>query len=411
MVQNEEISTPTESSPILTTNGETLPEGRYRLVGWSIDTTGRRLIDEICQIAAYTSSAQFAQYIMPYKDINPKYIRRHMIRVINSGRYRMLKDLKSNKFIKTKSAASALTDFTEWLEANRGDASDGIILVYYEVRKVSPAILLETLHHYNLLDRFKSIVKGFANGYAIAQAKCSKTTKQYSLRLMSQLLLNKEEEELSSAVERARAAYEVVVHLGQSERPDLDAKGSGDCTTGVEPHLVVFVLPYVGKIGAEEAEIAELKVLLQRQNTFRPVFGALMKSDRLQRQHASHLRRLLAENNIDYNKLKAAFEKDAKEGLEKVLKEEIPNAKSNELTELLEILDCFFDPEKKPVQPKPRTFNPQRRSRFNRQRKDSRNNQSANNVDVKVEPKGELDSEVKVEPLEQLNNNLEAVQA
>lgn len=65
------------------------------------------------------------------------------------------------------------------------------------------------------------------------------------------------------------------------------------------------------------------KVLLERQNTFKPVFGALLRATPTERQHASHLRRILAENNIDYDKLKVAFDEDAKEGLEKVLKSEV----------------------------------------------------------------------------------------
>lgn len=65
-----------------------IPEGRYRLVGWDVDTTGRRLIDEICQIAAYTPTSQFSQYIMPYAALNPIAQRRHSIRVVTINRYR-----------------------------------------------------------------------------------------------------------------------------------------------------------------------------------------------------------------------------------------------------------------------------------------------------------------------------------
>lgn len=110
-----------------------------------------------------------------------------MIRVINSGRYRMLKDLKTNKYIKTKSAASALTDFILWLENNRGEASDGVILIYHEFRKSAPAMLLEALRQYSLLERFKEVVKGFLNGFDVAEAKCSKTMKSFSLRMMSKV--------------------------------------------------------------------------------------------------------------------------------------------------------------------------------------------------------------------------------
>lgn len=66
-----------------------------------------------------------------------------------------------------------------------------------------------------------------------------------------------------------------------------------------------------------------MQVLLKRQNTFRPVFGDLLKATRIERQHASRLRRLLVENNIDYDKLKAAYDGEAKGGIEKLLKNEV----------------------------------------------------------------------------------------
>lgn len=66
-----------------------------------------------------------------------------------------------------------------------------------------------------------------------------------------------------------------------------------------------------------------MQILLERQNTFRPVFGALLRASRTERQHASHLRRLLAQNNINYTKLKEAYDNGAKDGLDKVLKTEV----------------------------------------------------------------------------------------
>lgn len=74
-----------------------LPPGDYSLVGWDLDTTGRRLIDEICHIAAYSPTDTFSQYVMPFRDLNIMAQRRHNIRVITVGRYRMLKDSKTGK--------------------------------------------------------------------------------------------------------------------------------------------------------------------------------------------------------------------------------------------------------------------------------------------------------------------------
>lgn len=92
--------------------------------------------------------------------------------------------------MKTKSEVSALTDFLTWLESIRGDAIDGIILVYHEPRKVIPAVLIESLKRYNLLERFKQIVKGFVNGFNVAEAKCGAVADTFTLRTLSRVLLN-----------------------------------------------------------------------------------------------------------------------------------------------------------------------------------------------------------------------------
>lgn len=78
-----------------------------------------------------------------------------------------------------------------------------------------------------------------------------------------------------------------------------------------------------------------------------------MQSNWVNRQHASHLRRLLAENNLDYNQLNSSFVDGGRNALETLLKEHVPDVKPEDFNELLEILDCYFDPDKKPVQPKP----------------------------------------------------------
>lgn len=238
---------------------EGVPEGRYRLVGWDVDTTGRRLIDEICQIAAYTPNLQFSQYIMPYAVLNLNAQRRHNIRVVTINRYRLLKDLKTNKFIKTKSEISALIDFLTWLEEIKGDATDGIILIYHENRNMAPAKLLEALRRYNLLDRFTAVVKGFANSFLLTEAKCAQTVKSFSLRVLSKVLLDKEEN-LDNAAQRARICYQIVQHLGQGERQDLEGEGSGD---GVEQkHTIDLIRQYTKTIMDVEKEIADLKVCI-----------------------------------------------------------------------------------------------------------------------------------------------------
>jgi len=95
-----------------------------------------------------------------------------------------------SQVIKSKSEISALTDFLSWIEAAKENA-DGVILVYHEPRKVIPAMLLESLKKYDLVDRFKKTVKGFANGFNIAEEKCANSAHIYSLRTLSRTLLKK----------------------------------------------------------------------------------------------------------------------------------------------------------------------------------------------------------------------------
>lgn len=69
--------------------------------------------------------------------------------------------------------------------------------------------------HANLLDRFKAVVAGFASGYAVAESKCAKSTANFTLRTVSSVLLGKEEN-LDSAADRARLAYEVGFEVCQN---------------------------------------------------------------------------------------------------------------------------------------------------------------------------------------------------
>lgn len=80
----------------------------------------------------------------------------------------------------------------------------------------------------------------------------------------------------------------------------------------------------------------------------------------------------------------------------------MPNAKEKDIVELLEILDCFFDPEKKAVQPKPRFFANQNRrdkekpptNNKENNEKNINNNEAEGTTDVtssnEVSPKSEM---------------------
>ncbi|XP_077287530.1 maternal protein exuperantia [Arctopsyche grandis] len=347
------VSTAVNGGPPPSEAPEGLPAGNYTLVGWDIDTTGRRLIDDICQIAGYTPTSQFSQYIMPHSNMNPGARRRHNIRIVTIGRYRMLKDNVTNKVLKTKSEISALTEFLDWLEKQKEPSSDGIILIYHESRRVTSPMLLEAMQRYNLLPRFKSLVSGFADGQALAADKCRSTVKSFGLRMMANVLLDIQVE-LESAAERASSAYQVAHHLSQGEQQELSNE-KGDGGPEAYKNMVEIVRAYTRSTDKELTELTKLKSLLGRQNTFRPIFGPLLiYTSREERLRAATLRRLLVEANLDYQQLQDAWNAKQLEGLKTELACLSETANEEQLKELTDILDCHFDPAKEPKGMKPR---------------------------------------------------------
>ncbi|KAL0810894.1 hypothetical protein ABMA28_010197 [Loxostege sticticalis] len=351
-VNGGEMEAPTELPPALAEKPAGLPPGKYSLVGWDMDTTGRRLIDEICQIAAYTPKQTYSQYIMPYGDLNPGARRRHNVRVVTVGRYRMLKDTVTHKILKTKSEISALSDFLDWLEKEKGDGS--VILIYHEPRRLSPTMLLEALTRYKLLDRFKTIVAGFADSYALAADKCKTTVKSVSLRVLARVLLDADSLCVDSALDRATAAYRIVEHLAQGEQQEVGAGGEGGGTGAASADMVETARAWARPVATELEALAALKQLLERQNTFRPVFAPLLRSARPERKRVTQLRRLLADAGLLYDQLKDAWQEHKLEGLEKQLASLSVSAKEEDIKELIDIFDCHFDPAKEPKGPKPR---------------------------------------------------------
>lgn len=321
-----------------------LPPGDYSLVGWDLDTTGRRLLDEICQIAAFSPSVNFSQYVMPFRDLNPAARRRHNIRVVTVGRYRMLKDSKTGKVLKTKSEISGLSDFIQWLENVKGNSADGVILVSHELRKVAAPLLLEALYKYNLLERFSAVVKGFVNGYRVAEIKCAKTVRSFSLRTLSRVLLNNEED-LDNAADRARLAFQIVQHLCAGEDRPESNQSSGDGRDTDTHGLAEDIRQFTLTVTKEEMELARMKTVLEHQKSLRPIFGPLLRLNRRERQHANNLRRILAEAGIDYPMLTATYSKDGKASIAQLLASKLTQAKPKEIDELHELLVGHFDPD------------------------------------------------------------------
>lgn len=428
-------STTSTSTPTITQNGvdstngavpksnneqvtlKTLPKGKYTLVGIDIDTTGRRLIDEIVQLAAFTTNDHFEQYIMPYMNLNPAARQRHQVRVISIGFYRMLKSTQTYKIIKSKSEIAALKDFLHWIEALKAKdtGSQGIILVYHEERKFIPYMVLESLKKYNLLDRFLNTVKSFANGLNLAKANADEALQHYTLRKLSKHLkdnfnnVNVEENnnnvfasstttaseagDTASALPeqqlpekkkspkpspnnerelfdgnasvRAKLAFEVALHLSnQGTKESLDSTNAFD-------KMLAALQPYAQPVECDLNELQTQNENLERQNSFRPVFLNYFKTTLYHRVRAVKFRIILAEHSYDLQTLNAIWSEKKRDGLVEVL-QAIDDLKSEEKTELADLFDSYFDPAKTTIRPIVKTNNNRRRNR--RVRNNVRNN-------------------------------------
>lgn len=419
-------------------NTNPLPYGKYTLIGIDIDTTGRRLIDEIVQISAYTPEHQYSQYIMPLMNLNPAARQRHQVRVITVGFFRMLKSMQTYRVVKTKTEISALNEFIYWLEQRyrEDEGSEGIVLIYHEQRKFVPYMLIEAVKKYNLLDRFTGLVKSFANGFKLAEEKCSKTIKYFSIRQLAKLVLDESEAKdgfEGNAAYRARLAYQLARRLSKeddkastsdttqvvaeceetqsddeaeteegavggssatedeakSQEPnatveaetnipqnqcpqndsdddrhqtDVDAV-TGQVTTIPEPQprsrptteaerekMCSILCDLASPITCEISELDEQEMILVRQNSLRPVFLQYFKTTIYHRVKAVTYRRVLAEYGHDFASLQQIWTDSKRDGLEAVVSK-ITELKEEERTELVELLDCHFDPEKQQLKP------------------------------------------------------------
>jgi maternal-effect protein exuperantia len=321
-----------------------LEGGDYQVVAWDLDTTGRRLIDEICQIGGFYVLANppkeeknegnakesgnggcmqtFSQYVMPYKNPNPGARRSFGIKVVSVGRYRMLKDLDTGKILKTKSEVSALQDFLDWLkEAKSLSGKDGILLACHEPnRKVLVPLLLEALYKYNLLDQFNETVCGFVNGVSVVEklgADFSITS--HSLRSLCKTVLSDTNPTTASASDRSRVLIQIISkvcspkNISSNSVSTLEDKEDTKSTSenpiqGSIRHIdASSILPVATTVQQEEEELRNLKGMLDTQGTLRPIFESHLRQKRSVRERAMQLRKIVAESGLDYNKVANIF--------------------------------------------------------------------------------------------------------
>lgn len=244
-----------------------------------------------------------------------------------------------------------MRNFLDWLEERKkADVdSNGIVLLYHEQWKFIPYMILEAMKKYDLLDRFLNIVQYFANGYALAEAKCANTVKYYSLRQLSKVLLNQDDHDNNniaknnvnnnnndnnennnsnnnnntnnndnsnnntsnsststnsnnnrsnfegSASVRAQLAYEIVQHLAKGEQESLNAINTDE--------MINIIRPYTNLTSIDVNELQDQNKCLDRQNSLRTIFVNYFKTSKYYRVRAVTFRRVLAENGYDLTTL------------------------------------------------------------------------------------------------------------
>ncbi|XP_064536950.1 maternal protein exuperantia-like [Drosophila montana] len=322
-----------------------LAEGaNFKSIGIDIDTTGRRLSDKIFQLAAFTPTEHFEQYIMPSVNLNSAARQRHQVRIIKVKGHRVLKSIQSNKIIRTQSEAAGFRNLISWLEEQSSNC-DGIVLICHEERKFIPLMIVQSLIQLNMLTAFAKLVKGFVNTNNLAMATMGGADRMYfNVRNLSKLLNkgrvdNAPEEFVGSANARAKLAFNVAVEL--CDREPRSSKDSGS--------LCQALGPYIDTIDIEIRDLDLENVNLKRQNSFRPLFLNYFKTT-VHRVRAVKFRILLAENGLDLGILNEIWKEIRMQGLISTLAP-IENLTSKEKTELVILLDSYFDPNKVAIKP------------------------------------------------------------
>jgi len=285
----------------------------------------------------------------------------------------------SKQIIKSKSEVAALKDFLDWLDQlkSKNPDSDGIVLFYHEERKFIPYMILQSLVKYGMLDRFNKTVKCFVNSFNLTKSSIG-DTKHYSLRNLSKILNKSKEENAKDSKEnvadssankhgkngiqkerdefdgnasvRAKLAYTVALQLsnlnGSHQPESVEALGN----------LFNALKPFTEPVSGDVKELDTQNLNLERQNSFRPVFLNYFKTTLYHRVRAVKFRIVLAENGFDLTTLNDIWTDKLAAGLDTALKG-ISNLKDEDRTELVELLDSFFDPEKATIKPvvKPNT--------------------------------------------------------
>lgn len=239
-----------------------------------------------------------------------------------------------------------------------------------------------------MLPRFEKSVAGFANMYSLAEKECGATLKYFTLRELSKVILNTEEEDKNdfegSAKVRSRITYEVARVLaiktqanplppGKKEEEDAASQDAPQeepkdhqepkAEPSDEDKNAVFhrvILGMSSSLEENKRELSGQQTILDRQNSLRSIFINYFKTTLYHRVKGVTYRRVLAEQGFDMAKLQDIWMEGKRDGLKGAV-DGLEELKDEDKTELTELLDCHFDPDKQPIKPAVRKNNNKRR--------------------------------------------------
>nr|CAD7260575.1 unnamed protein product [Timema shepardi] len=209
----EAMSHPPMEEHLLPSSGQ-----RHRVVCYDLETTGLELVDEIIQIGGSVDQARiFSKYIVPAtRRVHPDAARIIGLQVVDGGKG--LKDLRDNSLVDAVDEGSGLEEFLHWLEEVRGDV-DRIILASHGAIFLDIPVLLIALRRRNLTDRFKQIVSGFCDTYAIFQADLK--IRKYTLQSLYEQFIGRRPEK-HRAPEDARDLHTILTTYFKTTQLSMD---------------------------------------------------------------------------------------------------------------------------------------------------------------------------------------------
>lgn len=340
---------PVDQKPVVQFTGGSVEN--VAVVVWEATVTGRRLIDEMINLGAYyaeddasdeqvadsesnskepaddASSQQFNEYVMPYGKLPLNVIRNYNLRIVDTGRYRMLKEIRHNRMLKSKSEVAAVNDLATWLiQLQRTKfPNKKIVLVYFEPRHTKILQLFQAFERFRLLDDIKDILLGCVNAWDLLRQQVHDVRDEH--RMVLKALTEHHigpETPLESAAQRAQALHTILtkVHGGRIEPASL------------MENLVTsdYLLEQVKKIKEE----------LIKEAQWRPVFADMFRQGLKPRRRAGFLRHLLVESDICYNDVAEMFKDKKEDGVTEMIKDRAKgkNLEKNEadVEELIKLL-------------------------------------------------------------------------